>query len=132
MRHDQISCWVKEHIIDKKSFYWLNVWSIGMWRDLVLFLFLFCLFTCTVRLLLHSLLERVGVSFKIGSSRSKEGGNILDVDEQMVRGGGGGSWKLHNFHGRHMYLPLKNPAIWLAKNILGNNSWKKDFARHEV
>ena len=40
-----------------------------------------------MRLLLQSLLERVGVSFKIGSSRSKEGGNILDVDGQMVRGG---------------------------------------------
>ena len=32
-----------------------NTWSIWMWRDLVLFWFWFCSFTCTVRLLFHSL-----------------------------------------------------------------------------
>ena len=35
------------------------------------------------------------------------GGKILDVDGQ----GGGGSSKLDNFHGRHMYIiPIRKPS----------------------
>ena len=45
-----------------------------MWHDLVLFLFWFrFFFTCTVRLLFHSLLEKVegACSFKIGRPKSR-------------------------------------------------------------
>ena len=84
--------WVKSYyIIDKKSSYyrwcqtlkspfndaialfvgWIeqqNAWSIRMWH---LVLFWFRSFTWTVRLLFHSLLERVGGSFRIGRPRSR-------------------------------------------------------------
>ena len=90
-----------------------------MWRDLVVFLFWFRVFTWTMRLLLHSLLERVVVVcvcvcgeggrglFKIGGPRSR-GWKNLDVDGQE----GGRSWKLDNFHGRHMFIVSFNVFHW--------------------
>ena len=38
-------------------------------------------------------------------------GRILDVAGQ----GGGGSWKLHNFHGGHTFIVLKQSKHSLAK-----------------
>ena len=75
----------------------------------------FCLFTCTVWLLFHSLLERVcgcvlcvrggvgeGVRLKL-DFQVPGGEKILDVDGQRR----GGPWKLDNFHGRHMCKKVK-------------------------
>ena len=77
-----------------------------MWFNLVLFLFWFRSFTCTVRLLFHSLLETVRERVHLK----------LDVQGQGVRNlfwcrwtGGRGSGKLDNFHGPHMCIvPNKN------------------------
>ena len=62
-----------------------------MWRDLVLFLFDFVVFTCTVRLFFYGLLGRVeegggrGGCLKL-DVQGQEGGKILDADEQGVWG----------------------------------------------
>ena len=76
------------------------------------FLVWFHLFT-----LFLSWLERVwaGVHLKLDVQVQK-GGNILDVDGHV--GWGGGSWKLNNFHGRHMCIVPYVPSflrIWSHK-----------------
>ena len=96
-----------------------NVWSIWMWRDVVLFLFWFCSFTCTVRLLFHSLLARVvegeggGSWFKIGRPRSrgwrKFGGRWTENR---------GFWKSDTFLGRHKYMLYTLDIQYAVKYIL--------------
>ena len=41
-------------------------------------------------------------------AQSQGGGTILDVDGQS----GGGSWKLDNFHGGHMYIVPYLKVTW--------------------
>ena len=96
--HDTIALflsWIKQQ----------NAWSIWMWCDLVLFLFWFRSLTCTVRLLFHSLLERGwgwGVRLKL-DVQGQDSRKILHIDGQGVEE----SWKLDNFHGRHMCIVPK-------------------------
>ena len=72
--------------------------------------FCFCSFTCTLRLLFHSLLERMCMwegLFKIGRPRSRGWKNFGRRWTRCVCvcvWRGGGSWKLDNFHGCHLCI----------------------------
>ena len=75
-------------------------------NDLVLSLFLFRSFTCTVRSLFHDLLDRVGGVWGFVQ-------NLTSMVKERRCTGGGGSWKLDNFHGRYTcivsnqtYIPI--------------------------
>ena len=59
-----------------------NAWSIWMWRYLILFLFWFRLFICTVRLLFHSFLERERVVRSNLDVEGRGGKKKLDLDGQ--------------------------------------------------
>ena len=68
---------------------WHRLWAKSNNRTWVQFecdknWFCFCLFTYTVQLLLHNLLERVGeVRLKL-DVQGQGSGNILDVDGQVI------------------------------------------------
>ena len=82
-------------------------------------------YTCTVRLFFHSLLGRVGGSFKIKRPRSRW---WKYFGRRWT--GGWGSWKLSNFDGRHMCIVsngTENANISENNNFSSSNNHNKDF-----